>query len=48
VSNPGTSDLVISNIVSSDGQFTFTPNTFPITITPGANQIFDITYTPTV
>ncbi len=47
VNNPGTSDLVISNIISSDGQFTFTPNTFPVTILPGGNQIFDVTFTPT-
>ena len=48
VSNPGTSDLVITDITSSDAQFTFTPNTFPITILPGGNQILEITYTPTV
>ncbi|RKY94574.1 MAG: Coagulation factor protein, partial [Ignavibacteriae bacterium] len=47
VSNPGTSDLVISNITSSEGQFTFSPTAFPITIIPGGNQIFDITYAPT-
>ncbi|HLG31817.1 MAG TPA: choice-of-anchor D domain-containing protein [Ignavibacteriaceae bacterium] len=47
VSNTGTSDLVISNIASSDGQFTFTPNIFPITIISGGSQIFDITFTPT-
>ncbi len=47
VNNPGTSDLVISNITSSDGQFTFAPNTFPVTILPGGNQIFDVTFTPT-
>ncbi len=47
VTNTGTSDLVISNITSSDGQFTFTPNAFPITILPGGNQVFDVTFTPT-
>ena len=47
VTNTGTSDLVISNIVSSDGEFTFSPNTFPITITAGGNQIIDVTFTPT-
>ena len=46
VSNPGTDDLVISNLTSSDGQFTFAPNTFPITVTPGNDQIFDVTFTP--
>ncbi len=29
VSNPGTSNLVISNITSSNTQFTFAPNGFP-------------------
>ncbi len=47
INNTGTSDLVISNITSSDGQFTFTPNTFPITIPPSGNQLVDITFTPT-
>ena len=47
VSNPGTSDLVISNITSSNIQYTFSPNVFPVTILPGSNQVFDVTYTPT-
>lgn len=47
VNNTGTDTLVISNITSSDGQFTFSPNAFPITIVPGGNQVFDITFTPT-
>ncbi len=47
INNTGTSDLVITNITSSDGQFTFTPNTFPITIPPSGNQLVDITFTPT-
>ncbi len=47
INNTGTSDLVITNITSSDGQFTFTPNTFPVTILPGGNQLVDITFTPT-
>ncbi|HSW54523.1 MAG TPA: choice-of-anchor D domain-containing protein, partial [Ignavibacteriaceae bacterium] len=47
VSNTGTSDLVITNIVSSDGQYTFTPNTFPIIIVAGGNQIVGVTFTPT-
>lgn len=46
VTNTGTAPLVISNIVSSDGQFTFTPNAFPINVAPGANQVFDVTFTP--
>ncbi|MBE0570219.1 MAG: choice-of-anchor D domain-containing protein, partial [Ignavibacteriaceae bacterium] len=47
VSNTGTSDLVIANITSSDVQFTFLPNTFPIIIVAGGNQIVDVTFTPT-
>ena len=47
VNNAGTSDLVITNITSTNGQFTFTPNTFPITILAGGNQIIDVTFTPT-
>src|SRR3972149_9090476 len=46
VNNTGTSDLIISNITSSDGQFTYSPSTFPITIVPGGNQVFDITFAP--
>ncbi len=47
VSNTGDADLEISNITSSDAQFTFAPNAFPITITQGNNQVFDISFTPT-
>jgi hypothetical protein len=46
VTNTGTAPLVISNIVSSDAQFTFTPNVFPINIAAGANQVFDVTFAP--
>jgi hypothetical protein len=46
VTNTGTADLLISNVVSSDAQFTFAPNVFPITILPGANQVFDVTFAP--
>jgi hypothetical protein len=46
VSNTGDEDLVISDIISSDAQFTFTPATFPVTITPGNNQVFNVTFTP--
>ncbi|MCZ7612709.1 MAG: choice-of-anchor D domain-containing protein [Ignavibacteriaceae bacterium] len=48
ISNPGTSDLVINGITSSSGEFIFTPNTFPDTITAGGSQVFDVTFTPTV
>jgi len=45
VTNTGTADLVISDIVSLDAQFTFAPAA-PITILPGANQVFDVTFAP--
>ncbi|MBE7477807.1 MAG: choice-of-anchor D domain-containing protein [Ignavibacteriales bacterium] len=48
ISNPDTIDLVINGITSSNGEFIFTPNTFPDTITAGGSQIFDVTFTPTV
>lgn len=47
VSNSGDADLVISNITSSNAQFTFAPNTFPVTIAAGANLAFDVTFSPT-
>ena len=46
VTNTGTAALVISNIVSSDAQYTFTPSAFPINIAAGGNQIFDVTFAP--
>ncbi|RKY97838.1 MAG: Coagulation factor protein [Ignavibacteriae bacterium] len=46
VSNTGSADLIISDVTSSDAEFTFAPNTFPITITPGNDQIFDVTFAP--
>ncbi len=47
VTNTGTADLIISNITSSDPEFTFSPNSFPITIAAGDNQVFDVTFAPT-
>jgi hypothetical protein len=47
VSNTGDAPLNISNIVSSNGQFTFAPNTFPVAIAAGGNQVFNVTFTPT-
>jgi hypothetical protein len=47
VSNPGTDPLTISNIVSSDPQYTFAPNTFPIIVPAGGNQVFNVTFLPT-
>lgn len=46
ITNSGSNDLIITNINSTNGQFTFSPGTFPITITPGSNQTFDIKFTP--
>ena len=46
VSNTGTANLVISDIASSNAQFTFTPGA-PQTILPGGSQIFNVTFTPT-
>jgi hypothetical protein len=46
VNNTGTLALEIGNIVSSNGQFTFAPNTFPVNIAAGGSQIFDVTFTP--
>ena len=45
VSNPGTDPLTISNVTSSNPQFTFSPNVFPIVIPP--NQVFNVTFMPT-
>ena len=47
VTNTGDADLIISDVTSSDLQFTFAPNTFPITVTPGSDQIFTVTFAPT-
>lgn len=47
VSNTGTLQLDISNITSNNAQFTFSPNIFPISIAPGANQVINVTFTPT-
>ena len=46
LNNTGDADLVISGITSSDAEFTFAPYSFPLTVTPGNGQNFDITFTP--
>lgn len=38
--------LSISGALSSNPVFTFAPNAFPITLAPGASQIFNVTFTP--
>ncbi len=46
VSNTGDEDLVISNIVSADEEYTLSPEIFPVTITSGNIQAFDVTFSP--
>lgn len=48
ISNAGnTNPLTISNIVSSNAQFTFAPNTFPVTVPPSGSLNLTVTFTPT-
>ncbi len=47
VNNTGDAPLTLSGIVSSDPQFTFTPNAFPVNIAAGGNSVFVVTFTPT-
>ncbi|QQS35317.1 MAG: choice-of-anchor D domain-containing protein [Ignavibacteriales bacterium] len=47
VSNTGDAQLTLTNIVSSDGQYTFAPNAFPVNIAAGGNAVFNVTFTPT-
>lgn len=47
VTNTGDAALEISNITSSNAQFTFAPNVFPITVAPGASEVFNVTFSPT-
>jgi hypothetical protein len=47
VSNTGATTLAISNITSSNSEFTFSPNSFPVSVAPGGNQVFTVTFTPT-
>lgn len=46
IKNTGNEDLVISSIVSSNEDFTFSPSDFPLTILPGNSQFIDITFSP--
>ena len=45
VSNTGTTNLVVTGITSDDGQFV--PDITSFTVTPGGNQIVNLTFTPT-
>lgn len=48
ISNAGNANtLIITNIVSSNAQFTFAPNTFPITVAPSSSVNLTVTFTPT-
>ncbi len=47
VTNTGNAALEISGLASSDPQYTFSPSVFPITLAPGASQIFNVTFAPT-
>ena len=47
VNNTGDAPLTLSGIVSSDPQYTFTPNAFPVNIAAGGNSVFVVTFTPT-
>lgn len=46
VSNTGDAPLSLTGIVSSDPQYTFTPNAFPVNIAAGGNSVFVVTFTP--
>jgi hypothetical protein len=48
ISNTGNAQLTISNIVSSNGVFTFAPSTFPVNIAAGGSSLFNVTFTPAV
>ena len=39
--------LTISGIVSSNPQYTFVPNAFPVNIAAGGNSVFVVTFAPT-
>ena len=47
VSNTGDATLTLTGIASSNPQYTFTPNAFPVNIAAGGNQVFVVTFTPT-
>ena len=47
VTNTGTAPLEITNITSSDPQFTFTSAALPITLAIGGNTVVDVSFSPT-
>jgi len=47
VNNTGDAVLTLTNIVSSNGQYTFAPSAFPVNIAAGGNAVFSVTFTPT-
>jgi len=46
VNNTGDAPLTLTGITSSDAQYTFTPNAFPVNIPAGGNSVFVVTFTP--
>jgi hypothetical protein len=46
VNNTGDAPLTLTGITSSDAQYTFTPNAFPVILAPGNDQVFVVTFTP--
>ncbi len=47
IKNEGTADdLVITNVESTNPAFDLLPNTFPVTLSPGDTELFEITFTP--
>ncbi len=47
VTNTGTAPLEITNITSSDPQFTFSSAALPITLAIGGNTVVDVSFSPT-
>ncbi|MFZ0455056.1 MAG: choice-of-anchor D domain-containing protein [Ignavibacteriaceae bacterium] len=47
IKNEGTTDdLIITNIELSNTSFSISPTTLPLTLSPGEDQSFDVTFTP--
>lgn len=47
VSNTGITNALSITGITSIGNYTVAPNTFPIAVAPGASQSFDVTFSPT-
>lgn len=46
VSNPGTTNALSITGITSIANYTVSPSAFPITIAPGGNQVFTVTFAP--